>query len=234
MSAATTILFAREDLSIPGAVQAGALPGEAGAVEAHFFELVDGNKPDIIVLDFSRAPGAGAETIAYVRRRTEVPILAVCSPEPRLADQYRIAGAAACIPAPADIVALNRAVQKIGRIRGHGSVLRTAPESFTFARLSFDPNRHTLAGEGGSRVALTSSESRLLAHLATRARQLCTPAEISRLLYGPEHNVGASAVDVVVNRLRKKLASAGGVSAAQLIKTELRRGYRFDTEVAAA
>jgi hypothetical protein len=82
MSAATTILFAREDLSIPGSAEAG-IPGRdrLDSVQAHFFDLISRSSPDVIVLDFSRAPAAGANTILTVRRRTDVPILVVCSPE---------------------------------------------------------------------------------------------------------------------------------------------------------
>jgi len=52
------------------------------------------------------------------------------------------------------------------------------------------------------------------------------------LLYGPESSVGDRAIDVVVNRLRKKLILAGGGEAEQLIKTEFRRGYLLVADVA--
>src|SRR5689334_22209283 len=100
MNAATTILFAREDLSIPGSAETG-IPGRArpASVQAHFFELISRSSPDVIVLDFSHAPAAGADTILTVRRRTEIPILVVCGPEQAETEDYRIAGAADCIAA---------------------------------------------------------------------------------------------------------------------------------------
>jgi len=55
---------------------------------------------------------------------------------------------------------------------------------------------------------------------------------IRELLYGPEHTVGDRAIDVVVNRLRKKLVSVGGPDAEHLIKTEFRRGYLLVSDVA--
>jgi DNA-binding response OmpR family regulator len=79
---------------------------------------------------------------------------------------------------------------------------------------------------------LTTSEARLLAHFVSRPWTLCTRSEIAELLYGIEHSVGDRAIDVVVNRLRKKLVLAGGIDAEQLIKTEFRHGYLLATDVA--
>ena len=86
-------------------------------MQAHFFELVSRSRPDVIVLDFSNRPAAGAETIMTVRRQTDIPILVVCDPQPPDPDDYRIAGAADWIPAPVDVVRLNQTIQKILRVR---------------------------------------------------------------------------------------------------------------------
>lgn len=234
MSAATTILFAREDLSIPGSAEVGT-PGRdrPDSVQAHFFDLISRSSPDVIVLDFSRAPAAGANTILTVRRRTEVPILVVCSPAQPQMEDYRIAGAADCIAAPVDIVSLNQTIQRIVRIRGRGSpVSSRAPDNFCFAGVSFYPGRNALNGPDGNNIDLTTSEARLLTHFVSRPWALCTRSEIGELLYGPEHSVGDRAIDVTVNRLRKKLVLAGGVDAEQLIKTEFRHGYLLAADVA--
>ena len=139
MSAATTILFAREDLSIPGGAEI-ATPGHDGAdnAEAHFFELISRSSPDVIILDFSHAPAAGTDTILAVRRRTEIPILVVCNPEQSEIEDYRIAGAADCVAAPVDIVSLNQTIQRIVRVRGRGRrVSSRAADNFRFAGLGF-------------------------------------------------------------------------------------------------
>jgi DNA-binding response OmpR family regulator len=121
MSVAATVVFARADLSIPGAAEpADAEKADPSAVEARFFDLIDRSSPDVIVLDFSRGPIAGAETILAVRRETEVPVLVVCSPEQPKMEEYRIAGAADCIAAPVDIITLNHAIQRLMRARGRG------------------------------------------------------------------------------------------------------------------
>ena len=234
MSAATTIIFAREDLSIPGAAEhAGSVSHQPDLVQALFFDLVGRSKPDVIVLDFSSAPAAGTDTILTIRQRTDIPILIVCDPEQSLLDEYRIAGAAGCIPAPVDIIRLNQTIQKIIRVRGRGRLsLTSAPENFFFAEMRFYPRRNSLAGENGPTADLTSSEGRLLTHFVSKPWTLCTRGEIGELLYGPEHTVGDRAIDVVVNRLRKKLALVGGRDAEHLIKTEFRRGYLLVADVA--
>jgi two-component system OmpR family response regulator len=235
MSAATTIIFAREDLSIPGAAEDAALVSRpAASVEAHFFDLVSRSRPDVIVLDFSTTPPAGSDTILTIRRRTDIPILVVCNPEHALLEEYRIAGAADCIRAPVDIICLNQTIHKIMRVRGRGRPSSSrAPEDFFFAGMSFYPGRNLLAGEDDATVDLTSSEGRLLAHLLSKPWILCTRREIGDLLYGPEHTVGDRAIDVVVNRLRKKLVTVGGPDAEQVVKTEFKRGYLLVADVEA-
>jgi DNA-binding response OmpR family regulator len=114
MSSAAIIVFAREDLSIPGAPET-ALPSP-DAVQNHFFDLVSDSKPDVIVLDFRGAPRSGTDTILTIRQRSAVPILVVCSPAHPLTEEYRIAGAADCISTPVDALLLNQAVQRILRV----------------------------------------------------------------------------------------------------------------------
>ena len=234
MSAATTILFARDDLSIPGGAGIEVRGRDRpDAMHAHFFDLISRSSPDVIVLDFSQAPMTGTNTILTIRRRTDVPILVVCSPEQPEIEDYRIAGAADCIAAPVDIVSLNQTIQRIVRVRGHGRPMANrAPDNFRFAGVSFFPGRNLLTGPAGNNVDLTTSEARLLAHLMSRPWTLCKRSEIGELLYGPEHAVGDRAIDVVVNRLRKKLVLAGSTDAGQLIKTEFRHGYLLATDVA--
>jgi DNA-binding response OmpR family regulator len=234
MSAATTILFAREDLSIPGGAEVGIIERDRpDAVQAHFFDLLSRSSPDVIVLDFSHMPAAGTNTILTVRRRTEIPILVVCSPEQSEIEDYRIAGAADCIAAPVDIVGLNQTIQRIVRVRGRGApVPSRAPDNFRFGGICFSPGRNLLTGPARNNIDLTTSEARLLTQFVSRPWTLCTRSEIAELLYGPEHSVGDRAIDVIVNRLRKKLVLAGGIDAEQLVKTEFRHGYLLAADVA--
>jgi DNA-binding response OmpR family regulator len=144
MSSAATIVFAREDLSIPGAPES-ALPS-ADAVQNHFFNLVSDSKPDVIVLDFSGAPRSGIDTILTIRQRSAVPILVLCSRAHPLTEDYRIAGAADCIAAPVDILFLNQAIQRILRVTGRGGAPADKPPAkLALGRMSSQTQHNVLA-----------------------------------------------------------------------------------------
>src|SRR5262249_33164893 len=163
MSPAATIVFAREDLSIPGAAE-NAAPAfdRTDAVQDRFFELVDRARPDVIVLDLSRSPANGTETILTIREQTDTPILVVCNPEPLLVHDYRTAGAADCIAAPIDIICLHQAIQHIMRVRGgRRAIANGTRRNFAFAGMSFYPDRHLLAARNDFSIRLTNSDSRL-------------------------------------------------------------------------
>lgn len=227
MSGAATIIFAREDLTVPGAPEGG-LPtsGPGATIRGHFLNLVRESEPDVIVLDFSGAPLTGIDTILAIRQWTGIPILVICDPAHPLAEEYRIAGAADCIAPPVDIVLFNQSIQKIMRVMRRGRPASGGPRrQFLFAGMSFQPGYNVLAGEDESTVELTTSEARLLTHFLSKPWTLCTRSEIGEFLYGDNHTVGDRALDVIVTRLRKKLSSLGGTAAEHLIKTEFRRGY---------
>lgn len=233
MAIASTVIFAREDLSIPGrAADPVPVSDEAGSIQARFFELVSLSRPDVIVLDFSRTPADATEIIRTVRRRTDVPILVVCNPEQPKANRFGIAGAAGCIRPPVDIIRLHEAIQDIMELNS-GAALPAGrvPRDLHFAGMSFHPQRNRLVGVDGLTVGLTSSEGRLLSHFLAKPRTLCSRGEITELLYGPESNVRERAINVVLSRLRKKLLAAGGAGTEHLIKTEFRRGYSLLADV---
>jgi DNA-binding response OmpR family regulator len=122
MSRATTIVSAREDLSIPGT------PATSESLADHSFDLVMANNPDIIVLDFSAAPSSGSDTILSIRRRCPVPILVICEPGDSMTKEYRIAGAAECIFGPTDIPSLHRSIEKVLRVTGRAMPPENRPD----------------------------------------------------------------------------------------------------------
>lgn len=226
MPAATTIIIARDDFSIPGGEDSDIQVG-AGARESRFFELLREAKPDVVVLDLSRANGSATSSIVKIRRRSSVPILVVCEPGTERERDYRIAGAAECINTPVDVVTLNEVLQQIVRVNGQASTppAREA-EALSFAGVTFKPHQNLLCCPDGGMVRLTTAESRLLTHFATNPWETQSRLALAEALYGKHRPATDRAIDVVVNRLRTKLRSIGE-PAQHLIKTEFRRGYRF-------
>ena len=70
---ASTIVVAREDLSIPGAVDpANGAATVAADIEAQFFNVVRQHNPDVVVLDLTASQGNGIPAIIKIRRRSGV------------------------------------------------------------------------------------------------------------------------------------------------------------------
>ncbi|HEY1794710.1 MAG TPA: response regulator transcription factor [Stellaceae bacterium] len=238
MPTATTIVVAREDFSIPGgdlSLEPDPTVGASGH-ETRFFSLLRDSKPDVVVLDLSNANGKGVDTILSIRRKSTVPILVICEENAPNSRDYRIAGAAECIAAPVDVMTLNQALQQIVRVtrtpETNASRETREPGTIAFGGLRFRPQQNIVLGDHGERIRLTSAENRLLSHLAANPWQVQSRAALAEALYGRHRPATDRAIDVVVNRLRKKLDPIGD-SARDLIKTEFRRGYRFVSDVSA-
>jgi two-component system, OmpR family, response regulator len=230
---ASTIVVAREDLSIPGADDAG--NNSAADLESRFFNVIRQHNPDVVVLDLTGCPNNGTEAILKIRRRTSVPILAVCDPNDPLMREYCLAGAAEAMQAPVDIMQLNQTVQQIIQLSKNLRDLAGAEprpmQPVLFSGLTLHPHENRLVAADGSTAKLTTSENRVLVHFVTNPWTLCTRDALAEALYGPRRPTSDRAVDVIVTRLRKKIALLGGVAAERLIKTEFRRGYVFVAEV---
>lgn len=234
MPAATTIVVAREDFSIPGGEshESSTASPEPVALESRFFNLLRESKPDVVVLDLREANGDGVGMILKIRRQSSVPILVVCGDDNRNVQDYRFAGAAECIASPVDVVAFNEVLQQIVRVNGQASTGPREAEAVEFSGVTFRPHQNLMLAPEGKAVHLTTAESLLLSHFVTNPWEIQTRSALAEALYGKHRPATDRAIDVVVNRLRTKLRSLGEATE-HLIKTEFRRGYRFvcDTSV---
>ena len=235
MAGASTIVIAREDLSIPGAEDDAALASRRQAdIERAFFDLVRNQRPDVIVLDCRGTARNGVSAIQKIRQRVDTAILVVCAAHDPLERDYRIAGASDCLESPFDILQLNRTIQNIIRLTGPVMARPSwQAQTFEVAGLVFQPRQNVLSGNGSS-IKLTTAENHLLLHLLMRPWTVCSRVEIAEILYGPHRPTSDRAIDVVVTRLRKKLAALRGPAADNLIKTEFRLGYMFIGDVSTA
>jgi two-component system, OmpR family, response regulator len=234
---AARIVIAREDLSIPGAVEVPLSWVEGAAdTETRFFSLIRENSPDVIVLDVSRNPAGGVATIIKIRQRCAIPILAVCDIRRSSPSDFLNAGAADSIGVPIDLLLLNQKLQQIIKITASDPRPHSAPpEIIRFAGFIFYPLRNLLAvEEDGSAIGLTALESRLLLHFATHPWRLCPRAELARVLFGDNRRNHEHAIEQVTNQLRRKFAGLYGDASRALIKTKPGRGYLLAAAVSSA
>jgi two-component system, OmpR family, response regulator len=234
MPAATTIVVAREDFSIPGGDHNDVdNQGEPIGLESRFFNLLREAKPDVVVLDLRQANGDGVGMILKIRRQSSVPILVVCGEDTQSLQDYRFAGAAECIAGPVDVVAFNEVLQQIVRVNSQAAApAAREAEVIKFSGVNFRPHQNLVLGPEAKSVYLTTAESLLLSHFVANPWEIQTRNALAEALYGKHRPATDRAIDVVVNRLRTKLRSVGETTQ-HLIKTEFRRGYRFvcDTSV---
>jgi DNA-binding response OmpR family regulator len=227
------IIIARDDFSIPGSASAIVDNGsETSDPETRFFSLLSERNPDVVVLDFSREHANGVDVIAKIRARSDTPILVVMPPEAAGLPDFRAAGAEDCIRAPVDIVVFSQLLQHIVAGRQSATSLVAAPNAnaVTFAGISLQEYGSCLAGPNGAAAKLTTSESRVLSHLLSKPLTVCSRGEISEMLYGRHQPSSERAIDIIINRLRKKLMMVAGPNGQNLIKTEFRRGYTLAAE----
>jgi two-component system, OmpR family, response regulator len=235
MPGSSTVIVVREDLSIPGADEDKILGPGSAEVERAFFELVRDSRPDVVVLDLSNSMGRGIEAILKIRHRFAVPILVVCRPDDPRTGDYRIAGAAECLPAPVDIILFNEMILRIKRLTRpeNGKTARHQGQAVSFAGIAFQPAKNTLSGANGAVVRLTTAEQVLMSQFVSRPWTICSRGELGEILYGRHRPKSDRAIDVVVARLRKKLASLVGPSAEDLVQTKHRWGYMLAADVSA-
>jgi DNA-binding response OmpR family regulator len=235
VSVASTIVIAREDLSIPGAVQA--TPDQTNPAKdagRRLFALLRESKADVVVLNLTVTEGRGVQAIRQVREQSAVPIVVVCaSHDPRVAD-YRTAGAADCLHPPVDITVLSRSIQNVAQpVAPQGEVRPHERQGYRFQGITYRPDQSSLTAAEGAPVILTTEENDVLQYLVARSWTVCGPAEIAEVTCGDSTEAAQQAVPALVRRLRKKLGEAVGAGAGPSVKTEPRRGYMLIADVEA-
>ncbi|MEL7466557.1 MAG: response regulator [Pseudomonadota bacterium] len=103
---------------------------------------------------------------------------------------------------------------------------------FAFARFVIDLDARRVDGEAGAELDLTSGEFDLLALFVQRPRRVLSRDQILEHLRGRGADPFDRTVDMMVSRLRRKLAAAS--ADAELIATVRNGGYLFSSVVKAA
>src|SRR5437870_4280603 len=150
--ATSTVVVAREDLSVPGALE----PDNAGTnspeqVENQFFNILDKHKADAVVLDLMGSQGNGVAAIRRIRRGSAVPIVVLCPPEDRRQPAYRRAGALACMSPPVDLIQLKETLLPSTRQDASQPAVAAPgePDAVSFGGLVLHPRNKRLMGPRG-------------------------------------------------------------------------------------
>jgi len=177
--------------------------------------------PDLIILDLMLPGGSGLDVCRILKSRPEtekIPIIVLSAKAEEIdrivalelgADDYVTKPFS-----PREVILRTKAILKrCHRSRGEDPV--------TVGNLAIDPARHTVL-VSGKPVQLTTVEFKLLNVLMHRCGRVEPRERLLADVWGYDHSVESRTIDTHMNRLRKKLGSAG-----KLIETIRGFGYRL-------
>ena len=178
---------------------------------------------DLVVLDVMLPDGSGLSVLREVRRRDRrAPVLLLTA---RDATQDRVSG----LDAGADdyLVKPFAWEELVARLR---ALLRRGPRGAAGAlrhgELELDPARREIRLRGGL-VDLTAKEFDIVHVLLREPGRVFTRTEIVERVYDDEADASSNVIDVLLGRIRRKLAGLGGGS---WIRTVRGVGYALSRE----
>jgi two-component system, OmpR family, response regulator len=168
-----------------------------------------------VLLDLGLPRGSGLEVLATMRGRYDPTPVLIITARDQLSDRVR------GLDAGADdyIVKPFQRDEMFARLR---AVLRRSRGAVTpllrWRDVEIDPAARTVT-RGGSRIALSASEFRLLLTLFESRGRVLNRDQLQDRLYGDDAEIGSNTVAVYVHQLRRKLGDG-------VVVTELGYGYR--------
>lgn len=185
---------------------------------------------DLIVLDVMLPDGSGLEVCRDLRaQRSSVPIILLTALKE---DVDRIIGleigADDYLGKPFNPRELIARVRAVLRRRAEALPPASAGKLYRFEGFTADPQTRRVTDPRGSDVELTGAEFDLLRTFLERPGRVLSRDQLLDLTRGRDGDVLDRSIDVLVSRLRRKLAEGG---APRLFKTVRNGGYQLAAKV---
>jgi two-component system OmpR family response regulator len=132
----------------------------------------------------------------------------------------------------AELGARIRAVLRRGAATGAPGPDGVAQDGLHFAGWRFEPERRALYSARGVRMTLTGAETDMLLVFCRHAHQVLSRPALIHLMRGTDDAIAERTIDLLVSRLRRKLAQGG--HQLELIRTVRSDGYLFDPDLTGA
>jgi len=187
-------------------------------------ELIEAEKPDIVILDIGLPDMDGFEVLREIRRFSQVPVimLTVRGEDTDVARGLEL-GADDYITKPFSHIELVARVQAVLR-RVKGTTVSEEERPFISRKMSVDFTKNEV-NVNGKPVKLTSTELRLLYLLLRNEGRLVTHEGLLTKVWGENYVDARDLLRVHIQHLRQKLGDS--VESPSIIVTEHGMGYKF-------
>jgi two-component system KDP operon response regulator KdpE len=188
-------------------------------------ELLENERPDLIVLDLMMPGMDGFETLRHIREQAQTPVIMLTA---RAGDADKLrglqGGADDYMTKPFNPDELSARIGAVLR-RTAGAAPAGGRTLLQYPGVEIDLERRRVTVDG-EEVRLSRTEWELLAQLAGNAGRVMMHGELLSRIWGPEFRDEAHYLRTWVSRLRAKLEPEG--STTELITTFPGLGYRME------
>ncbi len=203
----------------------GVITAERGATA---LDLIDDERPDLVILDLMMPEMDGFETLRKMRRFSTTPVIMLTA-RGTDADKLRgfEQGVDDYITKPFNPDELSARVAAVLR-RAGGESPPPAQSVLRYSHVEINLERRVVSVDG-QEVRMSRTEWELLALLATNAGKVMLHGELLSRIWGPEFRDEVHYLRTWVSRIRSKLEPNGAEGDQPLIQTFPGIGYRLET-----
>ncbi len=186
-------------------------------------ELVDRERPDLVLLDVAMPGMDGFQVLKEIRRFSDLPVIMLTAQDDELSKVTGLErGADDYITKPFSHLELLARVRTVLRRVQSLPLVHEEPFVSDDLRVDYAQRKVLLKGQ---EVSLTQTEYKLLYYLVRNAGQVLSPEMLLTRVWGPEYADEIDYVKVYISRLRSKIEP--DPRHPQYILTEHNLGYRF-------